>query len=642
MRGLLLLCSLLFALVLRSAAVAVVYAELSVPESERRYAKALAGHVQRWYAEAGIEAALVADGELGAQRDLRLAVMVDCYAPPEGVLAAVRAQLKRGARFAVCYSASEPLANLFGLTLGSYVRSDRGDWSRMALGEERPKGAPVEILQTSTNLFTVRAKESGVRPMAWWCNRAGKRTEVAWWRVRANSYWMTHILSGDGDERGKQLLLLAMAAEAAPGTWRTAAKHLYAQTLPELNGLADRLREATPKYLHNREEAAARQRQLAAIRQLIARQQKAVEGRLNEDSAGAYQAVADLRDLVHRAYGLTYWSRAGEVCGVWDHSGQGLYPGDWPRTAKLLASHGVTDVYVNVAGGGFALYPSKVLPQRGSENALAQAIAACRKEGLRVHAWILCFSLERAASPAVRKQAADRAWLLQDAEGRDQQWLDPTSPEVRKRLLETVRELASGYALDGIHLDFIRYPGLPQSLGPRVRARYEAERGKAANWPACITEANGSRREDFLRWRAGKMTDVVQEIRAWLRLNRPRLELSAAVYGKYPACVDSVGQDWLSWLRTGLLDSALPMNYTEDPAKLADWLGTQTADPRLAAKIVSGIGVTAAESRLGPLQVLDQIQAARRAKCRGFALFDLDETLRAAVLPVLSAGATAP
>ncbi|MGN0885554.1 MAG: glycoside hydrolase family 10 protein [Candidatus Spyradenecus sp.] len=642
MRGLLLLCSLLFALVLRSAAVAVVYAELSVPESERRYAKALAGHIQRWYAEAGIEAELVADRALGAQRDLRLAVMVDCYAPPESVLSAVRTQLGRGARFAVCYSASEPLANLFGLTLGSYVRSDRGDWSSMSLGEARPKGAPVEILQTSTNLFTVRAKDAGVRPMAWWCNRAGKRTEVAWWRARANSYWMTHILSGDGDERGKQLLLLAMAAEAIPGTWRAATKHLYAQTLPELEALPARLRESSPKYLHNREEVAARQRQLAAIQQLIARQRKAVETRLKEDTAGAYQAVADLRDLVYRAYGLTHWSRAGEICGVWDHSGQGLYPGDWPRTAKVLASHGVTDVYVNVAGGGFALYPSKVLPQRGSEDALAQAIAACRKEGLRVHAWILCFSLERAANAAIRKQAADRAWLLQDAQGRDQQWLDPTHPDVRKRLLDTVRELATGYALDGIHLDFIRFPGLPQSLGPRIRARYEAERGKAANWPECITEANGAKREDFLRWRAGKMTDAVQDIRAWLRLNRPRLELSAAVYGKYPACVDSVGQDWLSWLRTGLLDSALPMNYTENPAKLADWLGTQTADPRLAAKIISGIGVTAAESRLGPLQVLDQIQAARRAKCRGFALFDLDETLRAAVLPVLSAGITAP
>lgn len=642
MRGLLFLFCFFWTLALRAAAVAVVYAEQSVPESERRYAKALAGHVQRWYAEAGVEAALVADGELSAQRDLRMAVLVDCYAPPESVLAAVRAQLKRGARFAVCYSASEPLANLFGLTLGSYVRSDRGDWSRMALGEGRPKGAPIEILQTSTNLFTVRAKDAGVRPMAWWCNRAGKQTEVAWWRTRSNSFWMTHILTGDGDERGKQLLLLAMAAEASPGIWRTAAKHLYAQTLPELNGLADRLREPTPKYLHGREEVAARQRQLAAIRQMIDRQRKAVEARLNEDSAGAYQAAADLRDLVHRAYGLTQWSRAGDVCGVWDHSGQGLYPGDWPKTAKVLASHGVTDVYVNVAGGGFALYPSKVLPQRGSEDALAQAVAACRKEGLRVHAWILCFSLERAANAAVRKQAADRGWLLQDAAGRDQQWLDPTNPDVRKRLLATVRELASGYALDGIHLDFVRFPSLPQSLGPRVRARYEAERGKADNWPTCITQANGKKRDDFLRWRAGKVTDAVQEVRAWLRLNRPRLELSAAVYGKYPACVDSVGQDWLSWLRTGLLDAALPMNYTEDPARLADWLGTQTADPRLAAKIISGIGVTAAESRLGPLQVLDQIQAARRAKCRGFALFDLDETLKSTVLPVLSAGITAP
>lgn len=642
MRGLLFLFCFFWTLALRAAAVAVVYAEQSVPESERRYAKALAGHVQRWYAEAGVEAALVADGELSAQRDLRLAVLVDCYAPPESVLAAVRAQLKRGARFAVCYSASEPLANLFGLTLGSYVRSDRGDWSRMALGEGRPKGAPIEILQTSTNLFTVRAKDAGVRPMAWWCNRAGKQTEVAWWRTRSNSFWMTHILTGDGDERGKQLLLLAMAAEASPGIWRTAAKHLYAQTLPELNGLADRLRESTPKYLHGREEVATRQRQLAAIRQMIDRQRKAVEARLNEDSAGAYQAAADLRDLVHRAYGLTQWSRAGEVCGVWDHSGQGLYPGDWPKTAKVLASHGVTDVYVNVAGGGFALYPSKVLPQRGSEDALAQAVAACRKEGLRVHAWILCFSLERAANAAVRKQAADRGWLLQDVAGRDQQWLDPTNPDVRKRLLTTVRELASGYALDGIHLDFVRFPSLPQSLGPRVRARYEAERGKADNWPTCITQANGKKRDDFLRWRAGKVTDAVQEVRAWLRLNRPRLELSAAVYGKYPACVDSVGQDWLSWLRTGLLDAALPMNYTEDPARLADWLGTQTADPRLAAKIISGIGVTAAESRLGPLQVLDQIQAARRAKCRGFALFDLDETLKSTVLPVLSAGITAP
>jgi hypothetical protein len=40
--------------------------------------------------------------------------------------------------------------------------------------------------------------------------------------------------------------------------------------------------------------------------------------------------------------------------------------------------------------------------------------------------------------------------------------------------------------------------------------------------------------------------------------------------------------------------------------------------------------------------VIDQIQAARRAGCPGFALFDLDTTLRQEILPVLRMGATAP
>jgi hypothetical protein len=57
--------------------------------------------------------------------------------------------------------------------------------------------------------------------------------------------------------------------------------------------------------------------------------------------------------------------------------------------------------------------------------------------------------------------------------------------------------------------------------------------------------------------------------------------------------------------------------------------------------VLPGIGVTAAESRLDPVQVIDQIQAVRRSGSPGFALFDLDTTLRAQVLPVLRLGVTA-
>ncbi len=630
MRAFLLTLFLLIPLLaLRAAAIAVVYAEQSVPEGERRFAKALATHTQRWYEEAGIEAELIADSALGAARP-KVAILVDCYAPTPGVLAAVKAQLARGTRFVVCYSASDALAELFGLRAGQYRRSAAGDWSGMSLLPNRPKGAPLSILQTSSNLFTVAPRDEAVKPMAWWTNRRGVRTEVAWWRTPKGSYWMTHILSGDGDEEAKRRLLLAIAAESIPGVWQRAAERLYQTASEPLEdgSLLERIRllpKRSPRRQLLDERYAALVRQQRLTRELVAK-----------GGFAAYQAVCDLRDLTARVYGMTYWSRPSEVRGVWDHTGQGLFVGDWDRTARLLAAHGITDLYVNVAGAAFALYPSKVLPRKGSEDCLKAAIAACRKVGVRVHAWILCFSSERAAPGAVAALRA-KGWMLQDVTGKEENWIDPTNPAVQAYLLKAVEELAASGA-DGVHLDFIRYPGLAQTLGPRVRARFEATYGKVAGWPEAITQGQSKARTAFLRWRASQIADSVQRIRTSLRLKHPQVKLSAAVFGKYPSCVDSVGQDWISWLRTGLIDQAMPMNYTEDLDTLRDWLGTQTADPRLAARVVSGIGVTAAESRLGPIEVLRQIETARRAKCAGFALFDLDENLRREVLPVLSEG----
>ena len=130
--------------------------------------------------------------------------------------------------------------------------------------------------------------------------------------------------------------------------------------------------------------------------------------------------------------------------------------------------------------------------------------------------------------------------------------------------------------------------------------------------------------------------------RKTVRLGAPCKLVTAAVFGKYPSCLDAVGQDWESWINIGLVDYVTPMNYTEDMTKFNEWLGQQTRTRQQALKVVPGIGVTAAESRLDAAQVIDQIQAARRAECPGFALFDLDTTLRQDILPILRMGVTAP
>ena len=134
----------------------------------------------------------------------------------------------------------------------------------------------------------------------------------------------------------------------------------------------------------------------------------------------------------------------------------------------------------------------------------------------------------------------------------------------------------------------------------------------------------------------------MQTARKTVRRGAPGKLVTAAVFGKYHSCHDAVGQDWESWINIGLVDYVTPMNYTEDMTKFNEWLGQQTRTRQQALKVVPGIGVTAAESRLDAAQVIDQIQAARRAECPGFALFDLDTTLRQDILPILRMGVTAP
>ncbi|MDR2849191.1 MAG: family 10 glycosylhydrolase [Verrucomicrobiota bacterium] len=624
-----------------AAPVAVIQGSEAVPAGERRFAAALAKHVERWYREAGVETVCSDDADLAkALAGRRVAVLVYLAQPTAAQLAALTAFTGGGGKLIVCYSSSPALASLMGMTAAGYLKgSTDGRWSQMRFAETRPHGAPEAILQTSQNLFVVQPVQGSSQVLAWWHDRQGRQTAEPAWLSSPSGYWMTHVLLADGDAEAKGRLLLALAAAHDRTLWQPAAAGVLKQArlvgggTPALAGAAGRV--ADP---------ARRTRAEAAVQTLRSREGEA--GRLLSAGKGyeAWLAANDLKARMYEVYGMMQPSRRGEIRAVWDHSGMGLYPGDWPRTCRLLKDAGLSDLYVNVAGAGFAHYASGVLPrsrvfdEQGDQ--LAACLAAAKPLGLRVHAWILCFSTEGATQDrlAVFRK---RGWLLADPDGAARPWLDPAVPEVRAYLEGAVRELAVNYATDGVHLDFVRYPDFASSLGPAVKARFEkAVDRRSADWPEDVK--SGALRAPFTQWRAEQVSDFVQAARKAVRRGAPGKLLTAAVFGKYPSCLDAVGQDWESWLNIGLVDYVAPMNYTEDLAKFNEWLGQQTRTRKQALKVLPGIGVTAAESRLDAAQVIDQIQAARRAGCPGFALFDLDTTLRQEILPVLRMGTTAP
>jgi uncharacterized lipoprotein YddW (UPF0748 family) len=452
---------------------------------------------------------------------------------------------------------------------------------------------------------------------------------------------MTHVLTADGDAEAKGRLLLALVAASDPALWQPAATRVLqsarlAGGLRNVAGLAELAAKVTEPAQRARASVAAQ-----------AAQRKEHEATQLLDAGKGYEAwlaANDLRSRMYEVYGMVQPSRKGEIRAVWDHSGMGLYPGEWGRTCKLLKDAGFSDLYVNVAGSAFAHYASAVLPrsrvfdEQGDQ--LAACVAAAKPLGLRVHAWLLCFATE-GATPERIEIFRKRGWLLSNPDGSARAWLDPAVPEVRAYLVSAVREMAVNFKTDGVHLDFVRYPDFLSSLGPTVKARFEKDTGRrAADWPEDVK--SGALRAQFMRWRAEQVSDLVQAAQRVVKRDAPGKLLTAAVFGKYPSCVDAVGQDWESWINIGLVDYVVPMNYTEDSGKFNEWLTQQTRTRKQALKVLPGIGVTAAESRLDAAQVIDQIQAVRRAGCPGFALFDLDTTLRQEVLPVLRMGVTAP
>ena len=517
-------------------------ADVVIVAKEPGYYTSLAKHAARWLKSEMIDSSIETPATMPkALQKAKIAFLVGFDRTTKAEISELKSFRRRGGRFVVFYSSSSELAALMDVKLLGYAKAAYpGQWSRMDFNVRFPEGCPASILQTSTVLQRAAPVRGKSRVMATWSDRRGKSAGEAAWISGAAGYWMTHVLLADGDEALKARLLAAMVGSVAPRLWNAS--------------VADARKAAKDKALY--------------------------------------------------AYAAAQRPRAGEIRAVWEHSGCGLYPGDWRRTIRVLKASGVTDLFVNVAGAGFAHYPSRVLPRSKTffeeGDQLKACLEAANGSGIRVHAWILCFTATR-ASPATVADFRRRGWLLKTRTGGETDYIDPSDKEARRHVLSAISEIVSRYKVDGVHLDFVRW--YERSAKPRGAA--------------------------------GAVSSFVAEAR--LRVRRPAW-LTTAVLGKYPACVDSTGQDWVAWIDSNIVDYVVPMDYTEDISVFSQYLAQHSSKRARAARTIAGIGVTANESRLDARGVLEQISAVRRAGLAGVALFDLDTTLEKNILPYLRAG----
>ncbi len=615
--------------------VAVFHATTTLPVADRAFIQSRANNLVQWYRDNGLEPELLPDSQLVQKLpSLKLALLV-APSPNAEQLRSLAAFTQSGGKLIVFYSNSAPLAQLLGVRLEPYHRPAE-PFAAMRFTAGLVPGTPSLVLQPAPNLLPAFPASDKTKILATWADRKNVASSQPAILAAPAGFWFTQLLQPATDANRKSRLLLLLTAHLQPQLLATAAKNILAQTTSQPTGSLtySQLLAAAKKNPATAKSAAQLTDLQADVTQFL-NQKKYLT---------AWDAALLLRHQTTQLYALLQSPRANEIRGIWDHAATGLYPGDWPRTCRELASAGITDLYINIAGPGFAHYPSKALPRSATfatyGDQLAAALAAAKPHNLRIHAWILFASTTQATPDRL---ATLKPLLLTDASGATKNYLNPASPAAQKLLLDTVTELTANYpALAGIHLDYIRYPDFPSSLGKETRTAFLAQTKRTSDrWPADVQD-NGALRPAFLQWRADTITRILRDVRTLMQKRAPKILLTAAVYGKHPACRDSVGQDWKTWVNQNLLDYVLPMDYTDSLATLNDWLTHQTRTPALRQKLLPGLGVTAAESRLTAPALIDQIKLLRQKNCPGFVLFDLNSTLAEKILPMLKLGLTRP
>lgn len=213
---------------------------------------------------------------------------------------------------------------------------------------------------------------------------------------------------------------------------------------------------------------------------------------------------------------------------------------------------------------------------------------------IEVHAWVNTFYVGSHSQALT----AHPEWTNRRADGSPGPYVDPGDPAAAAYTQQVLLHLAQSYDLDGLHLDFVRYPeGGDWGYSPAAVARFDASIG--AGGPP---DPNDVR---FDQWRRDQVTGFVAGLYRELAQVRPRLKLSAALipWGSGPAgeadwrqtrAYFEVYQDWHEWLRQGILDLAVVMNYdTEWIPRSARWFDQWIEwekDNQFSRKLLIGVG----------------------------------------------------
>ena len=238
---------------------------------------------------------------------------------------------------------------------------------------------------------------------------------------------------------------------------------------------------------------------------------------------------------------------------------------------------------------------------------------------IEVHAWLNTFFVGYTSAVY---QGHGNEWGNRASDNFKGDLLDPGVPGVLAYTHKIFMDVALNYDIDGLHMDYVRYPGVEWGYNPNAIALYKLQTG--------VTSTPAPEDEQWKAWRRARVTTFVRDLHTDLKKAKPNVKLSGALicYGGGPASASladwagtsaygSVFQDWRAWMINGYVDFGVPMNYDSDWNEqeqhwFGQWLGFEK-DSGFGNRLVTGVGAFLNY----PEDTLAQIRRALAPSARG-------------------------
>lgn len=364
-----------------------------------------------------------------------------------------------------------------------------------------------------------------------------------------------------------------------------------------------------------------------------------------------YEAGKDLSDTALKMADMSFYYAVpavqNEFHGIWLRPVEKNQT-EIGKTLDRLKKTGIDNIFLETYYQGYTIFPSITMASYGIKDQkpefegwdpLKVWVDEAHKRNMKVQVWFQTFyagseNISKGSKHIlavypewanVQKRNANCGRPMPSISEHNGYFLDPANSNVQKFLTELLTEIVTNYNVDGLNIDYIRYP---KSLSPNIPDYLNSTWGYTAfarnefktlyGKDPVELEAGDPLTAKWISYRQDKVTEFVSKLRSIV--GDKNVMLSTVIFpGQQDTSVTKL-QNWPEWAQKGYIDAFTPLLMSSDKYMA----GNSVREIRSLAGnnvcILSGLFEPFASG--SPADLLGQIASVRTEGSSGVIIFD--------------------